>query len=172
LKRNYEAFAVEETDAVMAAEIGQLMPMLSPRFGGEPLELSDLQERIDSPFHDQLVVIERSPEQFKETTRVIGAASMSLVIGSGVRVWGEKNRKAMLEDFVVHEDSRGTGAAELLWLACVAWCEEHGTARMEFTSEEHRVAARKFYQKMGAVITDDPHFVFEISQSESAEEAA
>jgi GNAT superfamily N-acetyltransferase len=56
---------------------------------------------------------------------------------------------ARLEDVVVDEAARGTGAGEALVRAAVAVARDRGASRMELTSGPWREAANRLYARLG-----------------------
>ena len=70
--------------------------------------------------------------------------SMTLVvfrIPTGVRAW--------IEDVVVDESARGTGAGEALNRAAIDLAYSLGARTIDLTSRPSRVAANRLYQKLG-----------------------
>lgn len=147
---NIQVITVTECSNNIMNGIGRLMPQLDPDFSSEPMSEKRLTEVIESPYHDQLVAL-------NQAHRVVGSASLSVVIGSGVHLDGRSNRKGQLEDFVVDKETRRQGVAALLWEGVVQWCNNHELEKLIFQTEEERVAAVAFYQKMGAVTLDGTH---------------
>lgn len=134
-----------------AAEIGYLHRFLSDRFTGEPALKSTLEGIINSPFHEQLVA------RINDGT-IVGTATITLTVGSAI------GRNAWLEDFVVNPNYQGIGIGSRLWESLVEWCEEHGAGVLEFTSNNTREAAHRFYLSRGATIRDTSCFTKVISK--------
>lgn len=129
-----------------ASDIGKLMPTLSQRFTSDPIPEAFLRTIIDSPYHDQLVARD-------ETGRIIGTATLSVIMGAGVRV------KVYLEDFVVDPKVRGSGVGGKLWDAMMAWGRDHGANKLNFTSSvSTKQGAQSFYLNRGAVVRDTNYF--------------
>ena len=128
-----------------AAMMGSLLPYLSDKFDGAPLDEGLLRDIISSPHHDQLVA--RNTDG-----AIVGMATVSVVLGAGV------TRGAYLEDFVVHPDTQGMGVGGALWEAIISWCQEKGAKKLDFTSSPSKEAAQRFYLKHGAVVRDTNHF--------------
>jgi len=122
-----------------AAQLGRLMPFLSDSFSGEPIDAELLGTIIASPYHDQLVA--------RLEGRIVGAATLSLVIGAAA------GKKGYLEDFVTDPDVREQGIGGKVWDEMMAWCKEQGV-NLDFTSRPSREAAHKFYHSHGAVVRE------------------
>ena len=60
-----------------------------------------------------------------------------------------KNKKALIEDFVVREEYRRQGVGRLLIKAALELAAEHGAEYCDLTSRPERVAANAFYQRYG-----------------------
>lgn len=60
-----------------------------------------------------------------------------------------KNKKAIIEDFVVREDFRRQGVGKLLMKAALDCAKEQGAEYCDLTSRPERVAANVFYQNYG-----------------------
>lgn len=135
-----------EYSAEDAAQIGKLMHCLSEKFSDEPLPENFLREIIASPYHDQLVARD-------ETGRVVGTATLSIILGAGVRT------KAYLEDFVVDPEIRGEGIGGKLWDAMIEWARARGANKMNFTSSpKSKHDAQTFYRDRGAVVRETNYF--------------
>jgi len=126
-----------------AAGLGRLMPFLSERLSDAPVDEALLRAIIESPYHDQLVA--------RLDGRIVGAASLSLLMGPGV------GRQGYLEDFVTDPSVRGQGVGDKIWQAMLGWCREREVA-LEFTSHPSRVAAHRFYGRQGAAVRDTTVF--------------
>ena len=126
-------------------ELGKLLPHLSQKFSGKPINHELLQIIIDSPFHEQFVV--RNSDG-----KIIGAATLSIVIGSGAGL------NAQLEDFIVDPTIQHSGIGEKLWNAIMSWCTEKKLVTLKFTSKPTRTSAHAFYLKHGAIIRETSNF--------------
>lgn len=60
-----------------------------------------------------------------------------------------KNKKALIEDFVVREECRRQGVGRLLIKAALDLAAEQGAEYCDLTSRPERVAANVFYQQYG-----------------------
>lgn len=122
-----------EQDAI---ELGRLMTYLSEKCNGDPIPQEVMEAVIASEHHDQLVA--------RLHNRIVGAATVSLVMNIA------RGNMGYLEAFVVDPEARGKGVADAIWAELMQWCSERGV-RLEFTSNDTRVAAHKFYHSHGAV---------------------
>lgn len=121
-----------------ARAIGELMPQLDESFSNEPIEQAAMEAIISSLNHDQLVV------EVGEDRKIIGAATLSVVYGAGF------GKRGQLEDFVIHESYRGSGAAQCAWMALEAWCRQKEMTTLYLQTEPVRKAAISFYERQGA----------------------
>lgn len=133
-----------------AEQLGRLMPYFNDTFNGEPLDQAVMEAMITSPYHDQLVA--RQPKG-----RIVGAAIMSLVIGS-VGGTDRVGKKGYLEVFVVNPDERRQGIGGKLWEGVVGWCTEKGAGSLHFTSHHTRKEAHRFYTRHGAAVRETTVF--------------
>jgi GNAT superfamily N-acetyltransferase len=132
-----------EYSEVDAAGIGRLMPFLSERLSGNPVDEALLRAIISSPYHEQLVA--------RLNGTIVGVATMNLLMGPGA------NREGYLEDFVTDPDVRGQGIGGKVWNSMIEWCLEYGVD-FSFTSRATRDAAHSFYLNHGAEIRDTTAF--------------
>lgn len=138
---------VGEVTGQLAQEIGNLMPDLSDRLPGNPVDLDLLTAIVESPDRDLFVA--------RVNGRLVGSAVMNLIsFTSGKKAW--------LEDFVVSSDEsiRGAGVGYALWTNIVAWATERD-APLEFTSAPSREEAHQFYHRQGAFIKPTSVFRFD-----------
>ncbi len=103
------------------------------------------------PTAQALQAIIDSPASILFLARLDGAVvgSLTLVafrIPTGVRT--------MVEDVVVDESARGTGAAVALTNAAMEAAKRLGATTIDLTSRPSRVAANKLYQRLGFVQRD------------------
>lgn len=129
----------------VAARVRELLIQLS-RSGKDKGEIPEswFLEIISSPWHDLLVAYDDGA--------VVGIATMSVVMGAGVR------KNAYLEDFVVDANIRTHGVGSALWNEMLAWAREKGCKEFEFTCGHGRETAQEFYKKHGAEIYDTNFF--------------
>ncbi len=135
-----------ENDAI---QLGSLMSYLSEKFTGEPVDKELLKTIIESPYHDQLVA--------RMEGRIIGAATMSLMMGAGA------GKKGHLEDFIIEPDMRRQGIGSKIWSEMMNWCREQ-EVDLEFTSSSKRTAAHNFYIDHGAQVRETSVFNVDIEQ--------
>lgn len=75
-------------------------------------------------------------------SRVVGMLTLATFpVPTGTRAW--------VEDVVVSEGARGSGAGRLLVNAAVARAREHGARTVDLTSRPRREAANRLYQRLG-----------------------
>jgi GNAT superfamily N-acetyltransferase len=120
-----------------STELGRLMTYLSDKCSGAPIPREVIEAVITSEHHDQIVA--------RCHDRIVGAATVSLVMNIA------RGNMGYLEAFVVDPSMRGRGVADAIWTELMSWCRERGV-RLEFTSNDARLAAHKFYHAHGATI--------------------
>jgi GNAT superfamily N-acetyltransferase len=130
-----------------AAELGRLARFLSEKFDGKPIDKKLLEEIINSPYHDQLVV--------RIEGRIVGAATLNIVMGAAV------GKSGYLEDFVTDPDVRRQGVGGRVWDEIILWCKEHDVD-LDFTSKPSREDAHRFYLAHGAVVRETTVFHVDI----------
>ncbi|WP_198299763.1 GNAT family N-acetyltransferase [Tumebacillus avium] len=69
------------------------------------------------------------------------------------------DRIVTMNDLYVLEAYRGSGVAEKLFKACVAFTREHGFAIMQWETNQENSRAQRFYEKMGGQLGDGLHYV-------------
>ena len=126
----------EVTDDVLDA-LNRLIPQLSSR--APALDHASLARLVANP-GVTLFVARRDGQEVGTLTLVIFA------IPSGERAW--------IEDVVVDESARGTGAGQALVGAALAHAASRGLSEVDLTSRPTRTAANALYQKMGFVRRD------------------
>lgn len=124
-------------------DLGKLMHYLSDKFDGSPINHHIIEEIIESPYHDQLVA--------RIEGRIVGAATMSIIMGVGA------GKKGYLNDFVTDPEFQKRGIGSKLWDEMVNWCNEFGVD-LEFTSNPSRAEAHDFYESHGAKVRDTDVF--------------
>ena len=133
--------AYDEADALA---LGELMTYLSEKCDGAPIPEDLMRMIIESEHHDQIVA--------RCKARIVGAATVSMVMNVG------RGNYAVLDAFVVDPSMRGKGVADMVWQELMRWCEEHAAQRLEFTSNQSRAAAHKFYFAHGATVRETTVF--------------
>ena len=139
---------ITEYTPEVAAGLGRLMPFLSDRLSGDPMDEQLLRAIIDSPHHEQLVA------RLDQT--IVGAATMNILMGPGA------GRQGYLEDLVTDPEVRGQGIGDKVWRGMIDWCTEQGID-LTFTSHPSREAAHRFYLNHGAEIRDTSVFFVEVT---------
>lgn len=126
---------VDSVDDEMAAAVARLVPQLSR--SSPPPSRADLEALVASPA--TVLFAARNTDG-----PVIGILTLATFrIPTGMRAW--------IEDVVVDESARGTGAARALTEAALAVAEARGARTVELTSRPERQAANRLYQSMGFV---------------------
>ena len=127
----------EATDDVVDA-LNRLLPQLSS--SAAPMTTTDV---------EAIVTSDASHLLFARDDTGVTVGSMTLVvfrIPTGVRSW--------IEDVVVDEAARGTGAGEALNRAAIDLAYSLGARTVDLTSRPSRVAANRLYKKLGFVERD------------------
>lgn len=98
-------------------------------------------QNIDSDPNQELIVIE------SEDNKIIGTMQLSfiqyLTYQGGIR--------AQIEAVRIHEDERGKGIGENLFLWAIERAKERGAHLLQLTTDKKRPEAIKFYRKLGFV---------------------
>jgi acetyltransferase, GNAT family len=89
---------------------------------------------------------------------VVGMATLALLVGPIA------GRKIYLDDFVTDPSVQGKGVGSRLWDAMLSWGQQHGAAKLTFTSNPKRQAAHRFYLHKGATIYNTTVFEKTIEQ--------
>ncbi len=91
-----------------------------------------------------------------DATRLLVARVDGVIMGSLtlVLVRIPTGLRAMIEDVVVDEQSRGQGVGRALSEAALELAREAGAVTVDLTSRPSREAANRLYQKLGFVIRD------------------
>ncbi len=118
-------------------DLERLFAALSPRLEGKPLDKRVLDRIIFYPGYEQLVA--------RINGRIVGAATLSIVIGLG------SGSKGYLNDFVTDPDMRGRGIGDIVFEEVVKWCRDRDID-LTFTSKPAREDAHRFYRNHGAEI--------------------
>jgi ribosomal protein S18 acetylase RimI-like enzyme len=143
----------EVTDGVLDA-LNRLVPQLSSR--AQALDRTSLGVLLASP-GVTLFVARRNGEEIGTLTLVVFS------IPSGERAW--------IEDVVVDESARGSGAGEALVRAAIAHAASLGLSEVDLTSRPTRTAANALYQKMGFVQRETNVYRFSIERGFPSESA-
>jgi ribosomal protein S18 acetylase RimI-like enzyme len=138
---------VDEVDDEVIAAFARLIPQLSrsapPLGGGELSEIAGSSATT--------VLLARDV-----TGRIIGTLTLVLFrIPTGVRAW--------IEDVVVDEAARGTGAGEALTNEAVRLAGQAGARTVELTSKPSREAANRLYRRLGFKARDTTVYRYELS---------
>jgi ribosomal protein S18 acetylase RimI-like enzyme len=138
---------VDEVDDEVVAAFARLMPQLSR--SAPPLDGGELSEIASSSATTVLVARD-------ETGSIIGTLTLVLFrIPTGVRAW--------IEDVVVDESARGTGAGEALTNEAVRLAGQAGARTIELTSNPSREAANRLYRRLGFKARDTNVYRYELS---------
>ena len=125
----------ELTDTSPAAleAFARLLPQLSS--SASPLTVEELDEMVRSDASRLLVAT-------LDDGRIVGSLTLVVFrIPTGVRAW--------IEDVVVDEQIRGSGAGEALNRAALELAYSLGARTIDLTSRPSRVAANALYRKLG-----------------------
>ena len=121
-------------DEVLEA-LSRLVPQLSAN--PEPVDRQWLEEMVTAPGTSLFVA--REPDGSR---RIVG--TLSLVV---YRV--PTGRHALIEDVVVDEQARGSGAGALLVAAALRHAVDLGAGHVDLTSRPSREAANRLYERAG-----------------------
>jgi len=98
-------------------------------------------QNIDQDQNQELIVIEN------EATEIIGTMQLSfiqyLTYQGGIR--------AQIEAVRIHEDQRGQGIGEKLFLWAIERAKQRGAHLLQLTTDKKRPEAISFYKKLGFV---------------------
>lgn len=125
----------EATDAndELVSAFARLVPQLSS--SSSPPAMSQVAEMIASP--TTTVFLARNDDG-----TIVGTLTLVVFrIPTAIRAW--------IEDVVVDEDARGTGAGEALNRAALALARQKGAKTVDLTSRPGREAANRLYQRLG-----------------------
>jgi ribosomal protein S18 acetylase RimI-like enzyme len=126
---------VEEVTDDLVAAMEHLVPQLSS--SNPPPTRHELEEMVSSPASRLLVAT-------TSDGRIVGSMTLALFrVPTGVRAW--------IEDVVVDESARGSGAGAALINASLRLADEAGSRSVDLTSRPSREAANRLYQRLGFV---------------------
>lgn len=148
------ALKVEEAlkvDDELVAAFEQLIPQLSK--SNPPPDRRALQALVEAP--NSRVLLVRMATDGEERGAIVGTLTVVLFrIPTGMR--------ARIEDVVVDEAARGTGAVDKLLHAAFDLCKAEGAAHVDLTSNPGRVAGNKVYQRVGFEQRDTNVYRYEL----------
>jgi ribosomal protein S18 acetylase RimI-like enzyme len=122
----------EVTDDLVDAML-RLIPQLSS--SNPPPTRSELAEMVASPASRLLVARDADG-------RIVGSMTLALFrVPTGIRAW--------IEDVVVDESARGSGAGASLINASLQLADDAGSRSVDLTSRPSREAANRLYQRLG-----------------------
>jgi ribosomal protein S18 acetylase RimI-like enzyme len=120
-------------DGEVVAAVRRLLPQLSDN-ASEP-EANDVETVVNAPATTLFVARD-------DGGRIVGMLTLAAFrLPSGVRAW--------IEDVVVDEDARRSGAGRALVDAAVELARETGATNVDLTSRPSRESARRLYETMG-----------------------
>jgi len=126
--------AVDATLELLEA-LRHLVPQLTDN--NDPPDLKDLETLISSP--NAFVVVARQPDV---KGPIVGVGSLGIYrVPTGIR--------AVIEDVVVDEASRGQGVGEALLRELLTLARQSGARGVSLTSNARRLAANRLYGRMG-----------------------
>jgi ribosomal protein S18 acetylase RimI-like enzyme len=124
---------VTEMTPDLVEAFARLVPQLSS--SSPPPDRAELAQIVDSPA--SVLLVARDPEG-----TIVGSLTLALFrVPTGVRAW--------IEDVVVDERSRGSGAGEALVTAAVRRADASGAKTVDLTSRPSREAANRLYVRLG-----------------------
>lgn len=129
---------LRSADASVLVALNALLPQLSS--SAAPMTFDDLAQMVDGDASHVLVARNDDGTVLAMLTLVV------FRIPTGVRAW--------IEDVVVDESARGTGAGAALNRAAISLAYDLGAKTIDLTSRPSRVAANGLYQKLGFVPRD------------------
>jgi ribosomal protein S18 acetylase RimI-like enzyme len=128
-----EVAEIAEVDAALVEAFARLVPQLS--------------SSSPPPGHDQLRAIVASDASIlfvarDASNRIVGTLTLAVFrVPTGLLSW--------IEDVVVDELVRGSGAGEALVLAALERARDAGAKSVDLTSRPSREAANRLYQRLG-----------------------
>ncbi len=124
---------VTVADADVVAAVAHLVPQLSETAAAP--DAYDVETVVTSPTTSLLVARD-------DDHRIVGMLTVAIFrLPTGLRAW--------IEDVVVDEAARGTGAGKALVAYALVLAEEAGARSVDLTSRPSRVDARALYASMG-----------------------
>jgi ribosomal protein S18 acetylase RimI-like enzyme len=124
---------VTEMTPDLVEAFARLVPQLSS--SSPPPDRAELAQIVESPA--SVLLVARDPEG-----TIVGSLTLALFrVPTGVRAW--------IEDVVVDERSRGSGAGEALVKAAVSRADASGAKTVDLTSRPSREAANRLYVRLG-----------------------
>jgi ribosomal protein S18 acetylase RimI-like enzyme len=124
---------VTEMTPDLVEAFARLVPQLSS--SSPAPDRAELAQIVDSPA--SVLLVARDPEG-----TIVGSLTLALFrVPTGVRAW--------IEDVVVDERSRGSGAGEALVTAAVRRADASGAKTVDLTSRPSREAANRLYVRLG-----------------------
>ncbi len=137
---------VDVVDDALVAAVGRLLPQLS-RSAPAPTR-TELEEMVDSS-STTLLVARRDDDV------IVGMLTLATFrIPTGIRAW--------IEDVVVDDAARGSGAGAALTHAALDVARDAGAKTVELTSRPTREAANRLYQRLGFVARETNVYRFEL----------
>lgn len=132
---NLEISEAAVVDDELVAAFARLIPQLSS--SNPPPDRNALAAIVDDP--DVFLFLARDAD---DAGRIIGSLTLvTFRIPTGLRAW--------IEDVVVDDAVRRSGAATALTTTALAKAKELGVATVDLTSRPSREAANALYQKLG-----------------------
>jgi ribosomal protein S18 acetylase RimI-like enzyme len=128
-----EIAEIAEVDAALVEAFARLVPQLS--------------SSSPPPGHDQLAEIVASDASVllvarADSDRIVGSLTLAIFrVPTGLLAW--------IEDVVVDEVARGSGAGEALVMAALERARVAGAKSVDLTSRPSREAANRLYQRLG-----------------------
>jgi GNAT superfamily N-acetyltransferase len=109
-----------------------------------------------APADDALLAISRAliADPDREGVQLIARSEEGEAVGFATLYWSWDTlvaaRVGLMHDLFVIPSARGTGAADLLILACLEECRQHGAAKLGWQTARENTRAQRVYERVGA----------------------
>jgi len=101
-----------------------------------------LRQIIEQPERGQILVA-------RDGSLLVGMVNLLFTVSTALG-----GRVAILEDMIVRPDGRGSGAGSLLLQAVINAAQAAGCRRITLLTDRTNVAAQRFYQRHGFILSD------------------
>jgi GNAT superfamily N-acetyltransferase len=135
-----------DTTRVTASDLSELLPMVRG--------YCDFYEV--APADDALLAVSRAliADPDREGVQLIARSGEGEAVGFATIYWSWDTlvaaRVGVMHDLFVIPSARGTGAADLLILACLDECRRHGAAKLGWQTARENTRAQRVYERVGA----------------------
>jgi GNAT superfamily N-acetyltransferase len=109
-----------------------------------------------APADDALLAVSRAliADPDREGVQLIARSGEGEAVGFATIYWSWDTlvaaRVGVMHDLFVIPSARGTGAADLLILACLDECRRHGAAKLGWQTARENTRAQRVYERVGA----------------------